>query len=147
MKVKNFLLSLMLLGSLSAGAFGNGDNNIATEAFSGADLIFNANQVAKNVTISVSGPHGFFVTQSSIDSIPSINLYDAGSPSDGRYRYQLTASVAGEGAQVKSQLNNGRDSNATQAIYGVSQSGSFYFEDGQIKKFDKIDDTQTLPSR
>ncbi|PCK07794.1 MAG: hypothetical protein COA42_12480 [Alteromonadaceae bacterium] len=142
MKVKYILFSSMLALSSSALVMADAKPKIADENFSGSNVSFSVNHTAKNAakntTVSISGPNGFYASQSSKNGIPSINLFDFGTPSDGQYKYQITSSATGIGkAQARDQLNNGRAHQARKtANKSLSQSGYFHVENGQIKHFD-----------
>ena len=142
MKVKNALLSSVLV--LTASTFIVTENviaenykKIAVEMFEGLTISFSEQRAVSNATLSISGPNGFVANSASENDIPSINLSDFGTLSDGRYKYQITSSALGDAnKKITSSLNNGRASDAPKIMHkSVSQSGYFYLEDGQVKQF------------
>jgi hypothetical protein len=153
MKIKNVLFSSVLV--FTAGTFLVVENviaenakTIAIEAFEGLSIRFTEDEAAKNSTVSISGPNGFFASSAAENGIPTINLSDFGSPSDGRYKYQITSSVGNLSPQATRQLNNGRASDARKVAHKrISQSGYFYLEDGQIKHFFTMNDLNQTTSR
>jgi hypothetical protein len=154
MKFKNVLFSLAL--ALTASTFVMSESvlaesakMIAIETFEGLNISFNEKKDVKNATLSISGPNGFSASSAAENGIPSINLLDFGTPSDGRYKYQITSSAVGEvSKQAGSKLNNGRASDARRVTNkGISQSGYFYLDDGQIKQFSPMNDSNQTTSR
>lgn len=84
------------------------------------------------VTLSISGPNGFYAKTFSKGSSASIDLIRAGARESGLYTYELTA-ASSETTIDPNPMNNGRgsaDAGATKVP--VMLSGSFYAEGGLI---------------
>lgn len=89
-------------------------------------------------TITVSGPNGYYISESFEGSLMYLNLLDKYAKlAPGRYEYHVTAHV-GQKKLIKDNINNGRgENNFTYAGTPVSHSGSFVVEDGRVKTFDQ----------
>lgn len=108
----------------------------ATQKFTDTEVGFDIAAPYKNLTLTVSGPHGLHASVSSPSGSPSIDLRKLGTVDDGEYFYQLTAATD-EKIPVRSGLDNGRDRGAaTSMLKGVSTSGHFLVKGGMIVKHD-----------
>lgn len=144
------IINILLL-SLTFSSFVIAENykKMAIENFNGVNIRFSQKMEIKNSTLSISGPNGFSASNSVVKGLPSINLFDYGTPSDGRYKYQITSSIIGE-TKINSsqQLNNGRMSQESRyKNINISQSGHFNLERGQIKLFNDTNDSNIAISR
>lgn len=139
-----FFLSILAL-TFTLSAVADNTKKIAAENFNGSQIRFSEKIDVLNATLTISGPNGFSATSSDEMSVPQINLFDFGEPSDGRYKYHITSSVIGEMEfKRNNQLNNGRSSNMKAANKSISQSGHFLFENGQVKHFDTLSDSNNI---
>jgi hypothetical protein len=159
MKLKNVLLSSALVLTVSTlfitgNTIADTTKIIGIERFEGLTVGFTELDTVNNATVSISGPNGFVASNSAKSGIPTIYLVDFGVPSDGLYKYQITSSVVGTanttkvGTQTAGRLNNGRQERANKvASKGISQSGYFHLENGQIKQFAALNDLTQTTSR
>jgi hypothetical protein len=112
------------------------DDLAAEQRFTDTGVGFELKGPVSNVTLTVSGPHGFHASAFSRSGAPTIDLRRFGAVEDGNYTYQLTA-ASNEKVKSKTALDNGRDSRAaSEPVVGVSTSGTFNVQNGVIVKTD-----------
>jgi hypothetical protein len=128
------LAACLAFGFSSAGM---ADDLSASEQFAGTTVGFELKGGPfSNVTLSVAGPDNFHASASARRGAPTIDLRRFGPVEDGRYTYQLTAATA-EREKIRARLDNGRDARADiEPLKGVSTSGTFNVQRGEIVKRD-----------
>ncbi|RKQ94142.1 hypothetical protein [Maricaulis maris] len=109
--------------------------------FAGSRIYFDADPTYFNITVSVSGPDGYHGQVFSERRAPSFRLADFGEVADGVYRFEVTAATQAFARQAVREPSgyNGRDSTAQRPREGVSFSGNFRVENGQVLVFDNAD--------
>src|SRR4051794_8643653 len=108
----------------------------AKQKFTDTEIGFDVTGPYRNLTLTVSGPHGLHASVSSPSGSPLIDLRKLGTVDDGEYFYQLTAATD-EKIPVRNGLDNGRERGAaTSMLKGVSTSGHFQVKGGIIVKHD-----------
>lgn len=140
-----FILSLSVLMTVG-GAHGQAQS-VAADAglsarYAGSRIYFDADPTYFNITVSVSGPNGYYGQVFSERRAPSIRLADFGSVVDGIYRFEMTAATQVYAAEPSSRApagHNGREPTAQRPREGVSFTGSFRVQNGQVLVFDDAD--------
>lgn len=114
------------------------ENGLAAR-FSGGRIYFDSNPTYFNFSVSVSGPSGYYGRVYSERRAPSFRLADFGDVEDGVYTFEITAATQEVMRQSSREPAgyNGRDASAGQPRVGVSFSGSFRVENGEIRIFDE----------
>jgi hypothetical protein len=107
----------------------------------GTRIYFDADPTYFNITVSVSGPDGYFGQIFSERRAPSFRLADFGEVSDGVYRFEMTAATQVYARNVSREPAgyNGRDVAGQRPREGVRFSGNFRVENGQVLVFDDAD--------
>ncbi len=86
---------------------------------------------AKNLTLTVSGPNGFFEKSFEKTGTPDVSLMRNGQMADGQYTWELTGHTNERVKSYKSSINNGRGDDARKFSYkAVHESGSFMILNG-----------------
>lgn len=117
---------------LSGAANAANEDLKATNRFSDATIGFDLGGNYSHVTLSISGPNGFYVSAQSERTAPVVNLRKFGKVEDGRYSYTLSAATTTR-VETRSTLDNGRgDKDKGPQFAGVTTSGSFVVKDGTI---------------
>ncbi len=86
---------------------------------------------AKNLTLTVSGPNGFFEKSFRKNGTPDVSLMHKGQMADGQYTWELTGHTNERVESYKNGVNNGRGDNARKFSYkAVQESGNFMILNG-----------------
>ncbi|MFT6660864.1 MAG: hypothetical protein ACJA0K_000846 [Maricaulis maris] len=139
------ILSLLLVVPAS-GAIGQARSAAAdaglSARYAGSRIYFDADPTYFNITVSVSGPNGYHGQVFSERRAPSFRLADFGEVADGLYHFEMTAATQTYAAEPSSREQagyNGREPTAQRPREGVSFTGSFRVENGQVLVFDDAD--------
>jgi hypothetical protein len=116
-------------------AIGLGGAAIAAEpmaAVSGNGIAVSKTSGLSNVTLTISGPDGFYVRKFAKSGSPSVALGGLSALPDGTYAYEVTGAT-NETVVVTDTLDNGRGPNARSTMLkGTSSSGYFTVSGGAI---------------
>ncbi len=81
---------------------------------------------AQNMTLTVSGPDGFFEMSFKKYGTPDVSLIRNGLIADGSYKWELTGHTGERVQSYESGLNNGRGDEARNFAYkSIRENGSF----------------------
>ncbi len=134
MKRSTTWLAAFALAAIGAGSVSAESPLNAAGTLRGSQVSFSLGGDYKNVTLTVSGPNGFYARSYSETGAPSIDLIRAGATADGTYTYEITAATS-ETAVNANPMDNGRGGVDPQATtVGASTSGSFVAKGGLIVK-------------
>lgn len=147
MGVKTRIVSVLAASAfcvVSAGAWAQQYNTVTgaepdiAAVFSGGRVSFQTNDNLSNFVVRIAGPSDYYGQVSSARTLPSIRLADFGEVPDGLYSYEITAATTQQVQSVRRATPgaNGRTGNAQVAYVGMSSTGTFYVQDGQIVPFD-----------
>jgi hypothetical protein len=127
--------ALLLVGGTAVCAKEAEKPKMPTASFSGSSLSFSTKSVARNTSVSISGPSGFTLRKFSKTGMPQIDLNQRGNLKDGLYLYEITTAT-GELELVKDNINNGRGDNDSHWVRkGITKSGHFRVVNGVIKQY------------
>lgn len=133
---RKLLLSLILAFGLVGYIYA--DNvKIANITITSESISIQGIEGYSNVLFKVSGPNGFYVENYLGNETISMVIDDFSTLKDGSYNYELTASTGEIADGYKQNLQNGRDGAPGTATEGVSQSGSFVIQNGQVLTSDR----------
>jgi len=131
LKISNQLLASLLFALALASTIQASE--IANITLTEQSLNIEGNDGYTRVTLTVSGPDGFYVQNYFGDKKITMAIDDISSLSNGTYQYELTASIVNSSDNhIKQTMNNGRNDNSTYATQSSSQNGSFIVNDGKI---------------
>gem|GEM_PF-3825353 len=113
---------------LSAGAAFAAD-----PAFGGNTLRANPSASMTNMTLTVTGPNGFYQKEFSSYQAPFMSLSQKGGLADGLYKWQLTGATSQRELANPMGLDNGRGATARQFVNkSATESGTFRVLNGSI---------------
>lgn len=129
MKIRNYLV-----GAAASALFLSAGTALAADPSFGSDSLSAKPSVAMtNMTMTVTGPNGYYSRKYSSDYAPSVSLSQNGSLADGLYTWELTGATREMVAANPMGLDNGRGSKARQFVNKTAtESGSFRVIGGSI---------------
>ena len=95
-----------------------------------------------NSTLTVAGPQGFYMQNSSRSGSVALRLGAAGRLPDGTYKYEITAAT-GETTVNRNTLDNGRGVEPPVVYVGITKSGTFAVKGGAIILPNESDDNDS----
>jgi len=105
----------------------------AEPVFSGSQITAPSAAGMSNVTLTVSGPNGYYARQFSKSGSPSLALAAKGSLPDGLYNWEISGATAQMERTAKSSMNNGRGESERALVNKSStQSGTFRVQGGSV---------------
>ncbi len=121
----------LIVISMAIGAIITSPATAKSLYVSAGNVSVNPETTAKNMTLTVSGPNGFFKRTYKKNGTPDVSLMEQGQIADGMYVWELTGHTDERVASYKSRSNNGRGDNARNYGYkSIQQSGSFRMLNG-----------------
>jgi len=146
-RLVQFAMTLSLLLVVPVGGAVGQTQSVAADVglsarYAGSRIYFDADPTYSNITVSVSGPDGYHGQVYSERRAPSFRLADFGEVADGLYRFEITAATqvyATDQSSREPAGYNGRAPTAQRPREGVSFTGSFRVENGQVLVFDDAD--------
>ena len=129
MKYRNYITgaiaSAMLLSAGTAFA--------ASPSFGGDSVSAKPSVSMSNMTLTVTGPNGYYAREYSSQQAPSLSLSKNGVMADGLYNWELTGATRKQVEANPMGLDNGRGSSARRfANQSVTESGTFRVVGGSI---------------
>jgi len=121
----------------------------ADPAFGGSTLRAQPSVNMSNMTMTVTGPNGYYSKSFSQYEAPFMSLSQNGSLADGLYNWELTGATSQRVEANPMGLNNGRGDLERQFAYkSVTESGTFRVINGSIVAPDDTAETSaTEPSK
>ena len=112
--------------ALAVGIFAASTALAASPIFSNGQIIVEPDEKAVNLTLTVSGPAGYYEFARSKGGSVAVELLKPGKLVDGLYRWQLTGNTEEQMQLYPQKENNGRDIDDRRFTFKtIDQSGTF----------------------
>jgi len=129
--IRTRILTVLILSFVLVSFSNANDSKIANMTITEQSIKISGNDGFSNITLSVSGPAGFYVQNFLGDGSVAMLIDDISSLMDGQYNYELTAATSTLNNDVQG-YDNGRDNVNNSPTESASQSGSFLVSAGKI---------------
>ncbi len=129
MKYRNYIIG----AAVSALLLSAGTAFAADPSFGGDSLSAKPSVSMSNMTLTVTGPNGYYAKEYSDNQTPSLSLSQKGTMADGLYKWELSGATSKQVEANPMGLDNGRGSSARKfASQSMTESGSFRVVGGSI---------------
>ncbi len=129
MKYRNYITG----AAATALLFTAGTTFAADTSFGGDSLSAKPSISMSNMTLTVTGPNGYYAKEYSSHQAPSLSLSKNGTMADGLYNWELTGATSKQVEANPMGLDNGRGSSARKFVsQSMTESGSFRVVGGSI---------------
>lgn len=129
--------------------FSSGSASAADPMFGANSLQIQPSTKLSNMTISVSGPDGYYTKEHADYGSPFISLSKKGNLQDGQYKWEMTGSTNERVRANPMGLNNGRGDAQSEFINkSTTESGTFQVVNGSIVAPDtSLEEQETVTKR